>query len=365
MAETTERPVSSLPSYSARPTVRVDGQALATMDQLLRTMTVREAEGGLSSLVLRVGHWGSTGGQADYAFDAGGPVGLGSRIEVYAGDASGPRKLFDGEVHAIEAVFSIGGAPELVLLAEDGLFAARQARRSALHADRTLQQVASSIASRHGLTLDASGLPGATGLWAQVDESDLAFLRRIAARLDCDFQLVDTTLQLRRCADRDRGTIELALYGQLLALRAIADLADQVSAISVGGFDVASGRSFSATSQGAQRGPGSGRTGAQLLGRLRHGSSRSEHLTALPCSHQAEAQALADTAFDQRARRFVRVHGQAEGNAALRVGSRVRLRGTGRRFDNTYAVVEARHRFDAVSGYQTDFVGECAYLADA
>lgn len=365
MPETVERPVSRLPAYSARPTVRVDGQALATMDQLLRTMTVSEAEGGLSSLVLRVGNWGSAGGQADYMFDAGGPVGLGSRIEVYAGDASGPRKLFDGEVHAIEGVYAAGGAPELVLLAEDGLFAARQARRSALHEDRTLEQLADAIAGRHGLTLDASGLPADAALWAQVDESDLAFLRRIAARLDCDFQLVDSTLQLRRRADRDRGTIELALYGQLLALRAIADLADQVSEISAGGFDLASGQTYAATSHGAQRGPGTGQTGAQLLGRLRHGSSRSEHLAALPCRNQAEAQALADAAFDQRARRFVRVHGQAEGNAALRVGSRVRLRGCGRRFDNTYAVTEARHRFDAVSGYQTDFVGECAYLAEA
>ncbi|HQC95216.1 MAG TPA: contractile injection system protein, VgrG/Pvc8 family [Aquabacterium sp.] len=363
MPETTERPVSSLPAYSARPTVRIDGQPLATVDQQLRTMTVSEAEGGLASLVLRLGNWGSIGDQVDHLFDAGGPVGLGSRIEVYAGDASGPRKLFDGEVHALEGVYSIGGAPELVLLAEDGLFAARQARRSALHESRTLEQLARDIASRHGLTLDASGLPATPGLWTQVDESDLAFLRRTAARLDCDFQLVDSTLQLRRCADRDRGTIELAMYSQLLALRVIADLADQVSEISVGGFDVARGRACAATSRGAQRGPGSGLTGTQLLGRLRRGNRRSEHLGALPCASQAEAQALADTAFDQRARRFVRAHGQAEGNAALRVGSRVRLRGTGQRFDNTYAVVEARHRFDTVSGYRTDFVGECAYLA--
>ena len=44
MPETTERPVSSLPAYSARPTVRIDGQPLATVDQQLRTMTVSEAE---------------------------------------------------------------------------------------------------------------------------------------------------------------------------------------------------------------------------------------------------------------------------------------------------------------------------------
>lgn len=362
MPETTERPVSRLPLYSARPTVRIDGQPLATVDQQLRAMTVTEAEGGLSSLVLRLHDWGVAGGGPGPLFDAGGPIDVGSRIEVYAGDTGSPRRIFDGEVHGIESAFTAGATPELVLLAEDGLWAARQARRSAVYDGRTLADVARTIAERHGLQFDGAGLPEATGLWAQVDESDLAFLRRIAARLDCDFQVVDGQLQLRSRADRDRGTIELSLYSQLLRLRATADLADQVSEISVGGFDIAQGQVFAATSHGAQPGPGSGRTGAATLGRLRHGSRRSVHLAGLPCRDQAEAQALADAAFDQRARRFVRVHGSTEGNPALRVGSRVRLRGAGRRFDNDFAVVQACHRFDLVEGYRTDFVGECAYL---
>ena len=70
-----------------------------------------------------------------------------------------------------------------------------------------------------------------------------------------------------------------------------------------------------------------------------------------------------DAAFDQRARRFVRAHGSTEGNAALRVGTTLQLSGIGRRFDNSYAVVEATHRYDLISGYQTDFIAQSAYLA--
>ena len=90
---------------------------------------------------------------------------------------------------------------------------------------------------------------------------------------------------------------------------------------------------------------------------------RSEHLAPLACGDEAEARALVDAAFDQRARRFVRLHGSTEGNAALRVGTTVRIDGIGRRFDNSYAVVEATHRYDLISGYQTDFVAQSAYLA--
>ncbi len=76
----------------------------------------------------------------------------------------------------------------------------------------------------------------------------------------------------------------------------------------------------------------------------------------------AEAQALAHTVFDRRARRFVVVEGTAQGNPAIRVGTHVTLQGLGPRFSNTYYVVRATHRFDSSNGYQTHFEAECAFL---
>jgi len=76
----------------------------------------------------------------------------------------------------------------------------------------------------------------------------------------------------------------------------------------------------------------------------------------------AEAQALADTIFDRRARPFVCVEATAEGNPAVRVGTQVNLRGLGGRFSNSYYVVRCRHKYDLSSGYKTDFEAECAFL---
>jgi phage protein D len=75
-----------------------------------------------------------------------------------------------------------------------------------------------------------------------------------------------------------------------------------------------------------------------------------------------EAQAVAEAAFDLRARRFVTVDGTAEGNARLRVGSHVTLSALNSQFDNTYYVVRACHRFDVHQGYRTEFRAECAFL---
>ena len=89
---------------------------------------------------------------------------------------------------------------------------------------------------------------------------------------------------------------------------------------------------------------------------------RHEHLAAPAVYSSDEARAVAEAALDQRARRFVRAEGVAEGNAQLRVGTCVTLAGVSPQFDNTYYVVRACHLFDMKQGYRTEFSAECAYL---
>ena len=48
----------------------------------------------------------------------------------------------------------------------------------------------------------------------------------------------------------------------------------------------------------------------------------------------------------------------------MRVGTTVVVSGLSARWDNSYYVVEARHRYDVRAGYRTEFVGECAWLGD-
>lgn len=357
---TSERPVARLAAYSARPTVLVDGTRDDGATAMLRACVVREAEGGLSHLSLTLSNWGHTqAGHIGYLFDAGSAIGLGTTLKLYFGDTGAPRALFEGQVHAIEASANVGTTPEITFLAEDKLFAARLARRSAVYEDCDVAEVVRRVADRLGVRADIGDLGAASGTWVQLNESDLAFLRRLLTRHDADLQLSGDALQVRRIADRDRGRLRLSMHSQLQRVRVIADLADQATGVTVGGFDVSGGTAFQATSRGAAAGPGAGRTAASLLGGTQ---PRSEHLAPLACRNETEARALADAAFDQRARRFVRLHGCTEGNAELRVGTVVEIEGVGRRFDGAYAVVEATHRFDGSIGYQTDFLAQSAYL---
>jgi uncharacterized protein len=355
-----EPTLSDLAVYCARPTVQIDSQAYAKVSELLAGMEMSESEGGMCTLELRLSNFASDpGGGADFAFEDGDILKLGAAISVHAGDENSPTEIFRGQITGLEADFPADGPPELVVLAEDVFQKARMARRSKTHDDVTLADLVNDLAGKIGLTPVVNGLTDNLGTQVQLNESDLAFLRRLLTRHNADLQVVGTELQVSPLGDVSRGEVELVMHSQLQQARVIADLAHQVTEVSVTGWDPSRGEKFSVTSGGAQLGPGSGRTGAAAVEDAL--GARSQHLGHPLATTQAEARALAAAAFDYRARRFVLLEGTAEGNPELRVGSHAKVSGMGPRFDNTYYVISANHSFDLAKGYRTNFEATCAY----
>lgn len=355
-----EAPLSPLGVYSARPTVQVDGQTFPKVSELVVGMDMTEREGGLSALELRLSNIASEPqGGADFAFEDDGILRLGAGIVVFAGDETAPTEIFRGVVTGLEGDFPATSPPELVVLAEDALQGARLARRTKVYSEATLSDLATRIAGQLGLTPVVTGLSDNIGTQVQLDESDLAFLRRVLARYDGDVQVVGSELHVSPRDEVRRGVLDLVLHSQLRWARALADLAHQVTEVTVGGWDAKQGRRVSGRGTGAATGPVAGRTGAQVLDAAL--GSRAHHVGHPAVTTTEEAQALADTVFDQRARRFVTIEGAAEGNPAIRVGTHLNLTGLGDRFSNTYYVVRAGHHYSSRHGYETTFEAECAF----
>jgi phage protein D len=232
-------------------------------------------------------------------------------------------------------------------------------RRTQVHLNASIADLARQLANQLDLNPVITGLGESIGPQVQLDESDLAFLRRLLRRYDGDLQVVGDELHVSPRGEVRRGALELQLHSQLRQARVLADLAHQTTEVTIAGWDASQGRRIVGRSRGGQAGPGRGRTGAQVLQRTL--GDRHHHIAHLAASSEAEAQALADAAFDAEARRFVCVEATAEGNPTLRVGSHVRLRGMGDRFDNTFYVTRTCHRFDLTRGYETDFEAESAF----
>jgi phage protein D len=350
--------------YSAIPTVQIDGQANDKVTAQLLSIEMREHEGGMSALEMRLSNFGSfSTGLADLVFEDGAVVKLGAAVLIYAGDASSPTEIFRGKITGLEGRFPDSGPPDLVVLAEDALQSARMQRRTKSWDSATLTQIAQQVATNLGLTPVLDGLDATIGAQQQFNESDLHFLRRLLARYDADVQIVGTELHASPRAQAQRNSIEIDLNSQLKQVRVLADLSHQVKQITATGWDYNQGQAISVTSQTTSFGPGSGKTGTDWMHQAL--SSRSEHLGQFSSLNTGEAQALVDAEFAQRCRMFVVADGVSEGNPNLRVGTYLKLNGLGPRFSNTYYTTSTVHHFDTQGGYETRFRAECAYLGGA
>lgn len=349
--------------YNPRPVISIDGQRFDKVDELLLALNMHEQEGGLSAIELRFSNIASdASGGSSYAFEDESVIKLGSTITVSTGDISASQEIFRGIITGLEAEFPDSAPPELVVLAEDRLQQARMVRRTELYRDMSVADIARQIGQRLSLQPQVTGLSDSSGTWVQLNESDLAFLRRLLRQFDGDVQVIADRLEVAPISEVQRQVIEMELFHDLRSVRFIADLANQVTEVTSSGWNAISGQTVSGRSQGSNLGPGSGRQGASLLRQTL--GVRSEHVGHIAVTTDDEAQALADTIFDQRARSFVTAEGTATGHPSIRVGSHLQLRGVSPRFENTYYVISASHRFDLMSGYMTDFKAESAALGE-
>ncbi len=361
MTEETELTPNTI--YRARPIIEINGQQNEMVQTLLLSMEMNENENGLSSAELCFSNTSDVANNGiDLAFEYSDEdaLSLGNTVKIQTGDENDPREIFNGIISGLELSMENGKQPELSVFAEDSLQKARMSRHTRVHNGR-LSEIIESIASELGLRSDVNGLDMDVGKKMQLNESNLAFIRRLLNRYQADLQIIGNELHAAPKPDIRRETFTLEMGSQLKRIRATADLAHQVSSITYSGWNATSGQAIQVTNeQNIDVGPGNGRTGSQILDRS--SIERNEHIGELAAADDAEGQALVNTHFAERSRQFVCVDATSEGNPGIRVGTHVTLSGIGPRFENTYYVTQACHRYDLSEGYQTDFKAECSYF---
>lgn len=354
-------PEASLPLGSGRPTVVVDGRVAPDLAAALMAMEIRERIDGLSQAQLAFGNWGTRDDAPGYTLFRRDRLEFGKQLEVKLGDDL----LFVGRVMALQARYPRAGLGEaqLVLQLEDRLQDLRMTRRTRSFDQASLSDAARRIASDHGLSaavdVDSPTLP----LLAQVNQSDLAFLREQARRCEAEVWLDGDTLHLAARKHRSGATLPLDLGGKLMDFDVRADLALQRTELSVAGWSVADKQPVRETvSADALLGSetAEGEAGAALL--QSSIGARPDTVAHLHPGSADEARRLAEAWLRQINRRFVVGHGTAQPDARLRCGATVDLTGLGPLFSGTYALAEVCHRFDMAEGLRTAFVAERPWI---
>ena len=339
-------------SFVSVPEVTVSGSVDRQLGDDLTGLVVEEDVLGMCRCELRLVNTGSPKGFRWFGRDV---LDLGTAIAVRVGPRDHDREVFRGAVSALRAEFPEDGRAEVVVLAEDALQKLRLTRRTRSFTDTATADLARTVASDHGLTPQVDLDGPSRAVVTQVNVSDLAFLRRQARRDGGEVWLDGSTLHVARRADRGAGTVRLDYGGALLSFTVCADLADQVTSLAVTGWDVGGKRaideSADASVLGSELGSDSG--GSGLL-RTAFGE-RTETVVATTPLTVGDARAVAEAAYLERARRFVRGTGTTAGTAALRVGTTATLAGIGPLFSGDHVVVRTRHTFDLQRGYRTEF----------
>ena len=341
--------------YTARPVIKVAGTEQSALSDGLQQMTIEETADGMLRCEATLANWGNKDNALGYLYFDRSILDFGKSIQIQigAGDAQG--QVFDGRIMALEARFLRKRPPEILILAEDRLQDLRMTRRTRTFEDMSDSDVFRQVASGQGLQASVDVDGPTHKVLAQVNQSDLAFLRERARAVDAELWLSGTSLNVKARNRRQSGDVKLTLGQGLLEFSVIADIANQVTAFTVSGWDISAkdAISYEATDSALAGEVNGFQSGSSILSSA-IADRKQQVVHRLPFT-QSEAQGLAEHYYRATARRFVTGRGTCEGDARLHIGTQLELDGVGPLFQGKYYVSRVRHIFDSVRGFQTDF----------
>jgi phage protein D len=341
---------------SSRPDFFVGGEEKPALAGGLVGLSVVENTEGLYRCEARFGNWGVKENTTDFLYFDRQVLDFGKDFQV---KLSG-NVIFGGRVMGLEASFPEGQSPEITVLAEDRFQDLRMTRRTRTFADVSDSDVFNQIASDHNLTPSIDVQSQTYKVLAQVNQSDLAFMRERARTIGAELWMDGATLNVKSRASRNGATVEMTHGSQLREFRVLADLAMQRTSVNVSCWDVGGKQSQDqeATDSAITSEVGGDESGVSIL-RSKIGA-RKESLAHAVALSSDEAKSAAESFFRLSARRFVVGYGVAETKSDVRVGSYVDLKRLGPVFSGKYYLTDVRHLFDNAKGIRTEFRAERA-----
>jgi phage protein D len=340
---------------SKRPKVVVGGTDNPQLSAEMMRMQICENTTGLYHCEANFGNWGPVNGSnADFLYFDRRTLDFGKDFQIKLEDDS----IFQGKIMGLEAAFPEGQSPEITVLAEDRFQDLRMNRRTRTFADVSDADVINQVATDHGLSPSVDVNGPTYKVLAQVNQSDLAFIRERARAVDAEVWMDANTLNAKTHTGRQGDDLKMTYGNQLHEFTVLADLAMQRTSVAVNGWDVSnkSALQYEATDSVISSELNGDTSGVSILQSAL--GARKEALAHTVPLNSDEAQHEAESFFKMSARRFVVGHGVAETSSKLRVGAKVNLEGLGPLFTGKYYVAEVKHIFDLAKGLRTEFRAE-------
>jgi phage protein D len=343
---------------NARPTVEVGGQPQAGLSGNLLRFNSIETANGVHRCEAVFNNWGlvSIGRSASpgFLYFDRSLLDFGKRVVIKFSSGI----VIDGVITAISANYPGNTPPELSIIVDDRYRDLRLVTRTRTFDNVTDSDIARKIANDHGLTLTVDLRGPIYKSVAQLNQSDLAFLRTRARLCDAELRLQGQQLYVKSRANSGSEALSLAFGQSLTSFSVTADTASQPTKVTATAWDVANKAAANVTV-----------TDSILGSQLRGGTSGAKVVTLAFGERAVNAplspldpHVLAESAFRTEAQRFLVGHGSALGDARVAVGAMIRLTGLGTLFTGLYYVSEVNHSFDSQTGATTRFTVETPAL---
>ncbi len=267
----------------------------------------------------------------------------GTAVKVEIGFHTKMKKVFEGEVVALEPIFRRDSPPSLKVVCQESLhrLALSQMTRAFNAVDD--KQIASKIAQDHGLTAKAPS--GTKEHILQGNVTDAAFLRRIAAKTGNSVRIEGKKLII---GPPPKGAnVQISPGDGLTKIKVKINANTQVSEVSVHGWDPKAKREIVFKAKP---------TGPIQQGAKDHGNKS----TLSVAGHEpmpadvATAEAMAKGRLAKIAEGFIEAHGEMIGNPDVLPGAVLNLEKMGEKIDGLYRVGHAAHAFSK-HGYFVKF----------
>ena len=205
-------------SYVSRPKVSLSGQVNNSLSTDILSVLVEETTEGLFRCEASFNNYGRTSSHAaGYLYLGRDLLDFGKDFAIQLGAGDQARQVFKGRISGLEADYLYGGSGQLMVLAEDRLQDLRMTRRTRTFEDVSDAEVFRQIAQEHSLTpqLELNGPD--YKILAQVNQSDLAFMRERARSINAELWVEDSSLFAKPRTERTLDAISMAYGVNLLS----------------------------------------------------------------------------------------------------------------------------------------------------
>jgi len=264
--------MSSTTSTATSYKVTAGGQ---TFDQPtkdgLQTLTFEDHVDMVDMFTMRIG---GAEAQPAWSFE------IGQAVKCQLGEGT---TVFEGEIIALDPGFQVEGVSSMTIRALDKTHRLGRGRKTRFWEDKMDSDVATEVGAECGLGVSADSTQNVHPYILQRNESNIAFLKRLAARNNFLLRVVDGQLEFKK-ASFSGSTVEVKMGESLRSVRMAFNTTDMVQKVVVRGWDIKTKKEIVGTATtGDVTKIGGGQLGAEVAGQF---GDATAYVTDVPIANQ-------------------------------------------------------------------------------